>query len=251
MFDIDKERLGAFIAELRKEKGYTQKELADKLFLSNKAVSKWETGASIPDTTLLIPLAEILGVSVTELLTYRKIAPSTSIDSTQVDNLVKAAITYTKEEQSKIFHNRRQWIFIYFLCFFICFAEIILQYFSNQLHMEHFIFIGMSVFFGAYFCIFAKPKLPTYYDENKINIYSDGVFRMNVPGVSFNNSNWPHILQAIRCWATISMVGYPILCFLTARLLIEELWRIGSYGILILYLAGLFIPVYYLGKKYQ
>lgn len=46
MFDIDKEKLGAFIAELRKEKGYTQKELADKLFLSNKAVSKWETGVS-------------------------------------------------------------------------------------------------------------------------------------------------------------------------------------------------------------
>ena len=46
MFDIDKEKLGAFIAELRKEKGYTQKELADKLFLSNKAVSKWETGGS-------------------------------------------------------------------------------------------------------------------------------------------------------------------------------------------------------------
>ena len=46
MFDIDKEKLGAFIAELRKEKGYTQKELADKLFLSNKAVSKWKTGVS-------------------------------------------------------------------------------------------------------------------------------------------------------------------------------------------------------------
>lgn len=46
MFDIDKEKFGAFIAELRKEKGYTQKELADKLFLSNKAVSKWETGVS-------------------------------------------------------------------------------------------------------------------------------------------------------------------------------------------------------------
>ncbi len=42
MFEIDKEKLGAFIAQLRKEKGYTQKELADKLFLSNKAVSKWE-----------------------------------------------------------------------------------------------------------------------------------------------------------------------------------------------------------------
>lgn len=43
MFDIDKEKFGEFIAELRKEKGYTQKELADKLFLSNKAISKWET----------------------------------------------------------------------------------------------------------------------------------------------------------------------------------------------------------------
>lgn len=46
MFEIDKEKLGAFIAQLRKEKGYTQKELADKLFLSNKAISKWETGVS-------------------------------------------------------------------------------------------------------------------------------------------------------------------------------------------------------------
>lgn len=43
MFDIDKEKFGEFIAELRKEKGYTQKELADKLFLSNKTISKWET----------------------------------------------------------------------------------------------------------------------------------------------------------------------------------------------------------------
>ena len=46
MFEIDKEKLGTFIAQLRKEKGYTQKELADKLFLSNKAISKWETGVS-------------------------------------------------------------------------------------------------------------------------------------------------------------------------------------------------------------
>lgn len=48
MFEIDKEKLGAFISQLRKEKGYTQKELAEQLFLSNKAISKWETGASNP-----------------------------------------------------------------------------------------------------------------------------------------------------------------------------------------------------------
>ena len=44
MFEIDKERFGAFLLELRKEKGYTQKQLAEKLFVSDKAVSKWERG---------------------------------------------------------------------------------------------------------------------------------------------------------------------------------------------------------------
>lgn len=45
MFAIDKNKFGAFVAERRKEKGFTQKELARQLFLSDKAVSKWETGA--------------------------------------------------------------------------------------------------------------------------------------------------------------------------------------------------------------
>lgn len=46
MFEIDKHKLGAFIAELRKEKGFTQKELSQRLFISDKAISKWETGVS-------------------------------------------------------------------------------------------------------------------------------------------------------------------------------------------------------------
>lgn len=66
MFEIDKQRFGKFVAELRKEKGVTQKELAKELFISDKAISKWETGVSIPDTALLVPLANLLGVSVTE-----------------------------------------------------------------------------------------------------------------------------------------------------------------------------------------
>ena len=47
MFEIDKKKFGAFVSELRKEKGYTQKELAQKLLISDKAVSKWETGGSL------------------------------------------------------------------------------------------------------------------------------------------------------------------------------------------------------------
>lgn len=46
MFELDKKSFGAFVAQLRREKGWTQKELAQRLFVSDKAVSKWETGVS-------------------------------------------------------------------------------------------------------------------------------------------------------------------------------------------------------------
>lgn len=62
--------------ELRKEKNLTQSELAEKLGITNKAVSKWETGDAMPDTAQLLPLAEILGVSVDELLRGERRAES-------------------------------------------------------------------------------------------------------------------------------------------------------------------------------
>ena len=68
MSEINLEKFGAFISEKRKALGMTQKELAEKLFLSDKAVSKWERGLSLPDVSVLMPLAQALGVTVTELL---------------------------------------------------------------------------------------------------------------------------------------------------------------------------------------
>ncbi len=60
--------LGANIAKLRKKQGLTQEQLAEKLFVSNKAVSKWERGAGYPEVTQLISLSKILGVPVDALL---------------------------------------------------------------------------------------------------------------------------------------------------------------------------------------
>lgn len=73
MYQINNEKFGHFLAEVRKEKQMTQKDLADKLFVSDKTVSKWERGNSMPNVTLLIPIADVLGITVTELLTRRKI----------------------------------------------------------------------------------------------------------------------------------------------------------------------------------
>ena len=65
---MDNIQFGAFIAQLRKEQGLTQKELADRLNVTDKAVSKWETGKGFPDVKLLEPLAQALGVSLVELI---------------------------------------------------------------------------------------------------------------------------------------------------------------------------------------
>ena len=61
-------KTGEYIAEKRKEKNLTQQELADKLNISNKTVSKWETGNGLPEVSLMMPLCEILGITINELL---------------------------------------------------------------------------------------------------------------------------------------------------------------------------------------
>lgn len=61
-------KMGRLIAELRKQKGLTQQQLADQICLSNKTISKWESGVGCPDIGNLPVLAEALGVSVDELL---------------------------------------------------------------------------------------------------------------------------------------------------------------------------------------
>ena len=61
--------IGERIKALRKERNMSQRELAEYLHITDKAISKWERGLSFPDITVLIPLSEVLGVSLYDLLT--------------------------------------------------------------------------------------------------------------------------------------------------------------------------------------
>lgn len=70
---MNNKKTGEFISNLRKELGYSQRDLAEKLNITDKAVSKWETGRSAPDVSMLLPLSEVLGVSVTEILKGERI----------------------------------------------------------------------------------------------------------------------------------------------------------------------------------
>lgn len=70
---MNQEKIGKFIVVCRKEKGLTQLQLAEKLNITNRAVSKWETGKSCPDVSLMLELCNILGITVNELLSGERI----------------------------------------------------------------------------------------------------------------------------------------------------------------------------------
>ena len=97
---MDQIKIGRFIAQERKQKNYTQRQLADRMGISDKTISKWERGNGFPEVSLLLPLCEELDISVNELLTgervsdteYRKKAEENMV------NLVKEA----QESKKKI-----------------------------------------------------------------------------------------------------------------------------------------------------
>ena len=70
---MDQLKIGKFIAECRKKANLTQMQLAEKLSITDKAVSKWERGVAMPDTSIMLELCDILGISVNELLSGEKI----------------------------------------------------------------------------------------------------------------------------------------------------------------------------------
>lgn len=90
---MEEKNIGQFIAELRKDKKMTQKELAAQLHITDKAVSKWERGLSCPDITLLTAVADILGVTTSELLNGKK---SDTI-SKDTEETVDCALVYAEK----------------------------------------------------------------------------------------------------------------------------------------------------------
>lgn len=90
---MDKKIIGQKISSLRKEKGITQKELAEKLCVTDKAISKWETGVHFPDIAIMEKLAEELGITVSELL---------GLEQATSEEVIKGMAKVSDEEKMKI-----------------------------------------------------------------------------------------------------------------------------------------------------
>lgn len=95
---MDKEKTGQLITELRKEKGMTQKQLAEALNVTDKAVSKWERGLSFPDISMLEPLSELLDISIMELLAGERQDEDEPMSREEAEDLINASVELGDEE---------------------------------------------------------------------------------------------------------------------------------------------------------
>lgn len=92
---MNQEKIGRFIAECRKRKNLTQEQLADRLGITDRAISKWERGLNLPDASLMLELCNILDITVNELLAGEIIKKENYMEKAE-DNLIKL-----KEKEEK------------------------------------------------------------------------------------------------------------------------------------------------------
>lgn len=96
---MDKQKIGDFIKKKRKEKGLTQVDLADKIGITDRAISKWERGICCPDISLLKDLCKILDININELLSGNELKEITKEQSEDI--IVETVKTYTNVEKKK------------------------------------------------------------------------------------------------------------------------------------------------------
>ena len=95
---MNQQKIGEFLKQLRKEKGLTQEQLAERFYVSSRTVSRWETGSNMPDLSTLIELADYYDVDIREIIDGER--KSETMDQETKDTLKKVA-AYAEEENSK------------------------------------------------------------------------------------------------------------------------------------------------------
>lgn len=131
---MNQEKIGKFIARLRKEKNMTQQDLADKLGVTDRAVSNWENGRRLPDYSLLSNLCELLSISINELFAGQKIS-NEDYKKVADNNLLYALENSSFTLKEKINFYKKKWkkehISKIVLCFIVWIVLIVSLKFQN------------------------------------------------------------------------------------------------------------------------
>lgn len=249
---VDKSKVGAFIAARRRSRGLTQRQLAERLHVSDKAVSKWERGHSLPDIELLEPLADALNATVTELLRGEALPPETALPLGEVESLVSDSLrlSHGRPEQERAARRKYQ------ICWLAMTAAICAEFFVLYLlsgRPERFVLTsleqGGSLAMALLGCGLAitlamtEETLPAYYDENIIRGYNNGFFRIQLMGMRISNRNWRAIKRcgfwSMLVWSLVFPgADYALAAFVPAYGG-NVRWGVNLFGTL----AAVFVPM--------
>ena len=127
---MNQEKIGKFISELRKEKNMTQEQLAEKMGVTDRSISRWENGKTMPDLSMITILAEELNVEVSELLNGRKM---TKEEVEKLRDTINNVIEYSNKEKE----NKTIKLNNYFRAGLLCILIVVLD---NQFNLLSYIF---------------------------------------------------------------------------------------------------------------
>ena len=102
---MDMAKMGAFLQQLRREQGLTQEQLGERLHISSKTISRWETGAYMPPVEMLMELSALYGLSINELVAGERLSPET-LPQVAEENLTSAL---KEQETFRLGERRRYW----------------------------------------------------------------------------------------------------------------------------------------------
>ena len=105
---MDQKKIGNFLKELRKEKGLTQEQLAESLFVSNRTISRWETGSNLPDLDILIMIAEFYDIEIRYILDGER---KEEIMNKDLEETIMKVADYSNDEKKRL-TKRMQLFFI-------------------------------------------------------------------------------------------------------------------------------------------
>lgn len=159
---MNQENIGKFIAELRKEKNMTQQELADKLCVTDRAISHWENGRRLPDISLLKLLSEEFEVSITEILNGHKMSIK---ELENQKDLIDKLIDYENFKESEYLSKQGKLVPLYILGFIT--LSITCKYENNMSEVLIGMLLTVSIISNMTFVIFLIKNMVRYEEIKK------------------------------------------------------------------------------------